>query len=181
LGGLGEDAALGVAVDGSGNFYLAGITQSQNFPIVGKAIQPSYAGGESDLFLARLTALPTNTLSAITNAASNLPGSAPGVASTRMLFVGYGSKVGPSTLAFGGVDSQNNRVTSVQADQILFDGVPAPIYYVSATQVAGWVPYSVAGKTSTQVTVQFNGQTTAPPQIQGFFQRTSPARDRLRP
>jgi uncharacterized protein (TIGR03437 family) len=79
-----------------------------------------------------------------------------------VLFVGYGSKVGPSTLAFGGVDSQNNRVTSVQADQILFDGVPAPIYYVSVTQVAGWVPYSVAGKTSTQVTVQFNGQTTAP-------------------
>src|SRR5215472_3763843 len=72
-----------------------------------------------------------------------------------MLFVGYGSKVGPSTLAFGGVDSQNNRVTSVQADQILFDGVPAPIYYVSATQVADWVPYSVAGKTSIQVTVQF--------------------------
>ena len=162
LGGLGHDAALSVAVDSSGNFYLAGITQSQNFPSMGAKLLSGYAGGDSDIFLARFSALPSNTLSAITNAASNLPAAAPGVAVPGMLFVGYGAQIGPATLAYGGVDSTGNRVTSVQGEKILFDGVPAPIYYVSASQVAGWVPYSVAGATSTQVTVQFNGQTTEP-------------------
>jgi uncharacterized protein (TIGR03437 family) len=162
LGGLGNDAALGIAIDPSGNFYLAGITQSQDFPNVGKTLQAAYGGGESDIFLARYSALPSNTLNAVTNAANNLPATAPGVAVPGMIFVGYGAQIGPATLAYGGVDAQGNRVTSVQGEQILFDGVPAPIYYVSANQVAGWVPYSVAGKTSTQVTVQFNGQTSEP-------------------
>jgi uncharacterized protein (TIGR03437 family) len=39
--------------------------------------------------------------------------------------------------------------------QLLFDGVPAPLLYVSATQVNAVAPYAVTG--STQVQVQYQG------------------------
>jgi uncharacterized protein (TIGR03437 family) len=40
---------------------------------------------------------------------------------------------------------------------VLFDGVPAALTYVSATQINAVAPYSVAGKTTTQAQVQYNG------------------------
>jgi uncharacterized protein (TIGR03437 family) len=44
---------------------------------------------------------------------------------------------------------------------VFFDGVPAPVLYTSATQVATVVPYSISGAT-TSVTVQYAGQTSSP-------------------
>ncbi|HEY2107300.1 MAG TPA: hypothetical protein VGH29_15985, partial [Candidatus Binataceae bacterium] len=50
--------------------------------------------------------------------------------------------------------------------QVLFDGVPAPILYTSAGQVAAVVPYEVDGKLGTQVQVKngsLNSDTVALP------------------
>jgi hypothetical protein len=52
LGGTGSDMATGVAIDGGGNVYVAGVTTSANFPTV-NAIQPGLRGG-SDGFIAKL-------------------------------------------------------------------------------------------------------------------------------
>lgn len=52
LGGSGTDAAYGVAVDHNGQVYVAGDTDSSNFPVVA-ATQRRY-GGVLDAFLARL-------------------------------------------------------------------------------------------------------------------------------
>jgi len=40
---------------------------------------------------------------------------------------------------------------------VLFDGVPAPITYASAGQVNAVVPYAVAGKSSTELQVEYLG------------------------
>ncbi len=53
LGGSGEDQSRGIAVDGSGNVYLAGSTSSTNFPISSSPIQGSNAGG-TDVFVAKI-------------------------------------------------------------------------------------------------------------------------------
>jgi hypothetical protein len=45
LGGAGGDRAQGIAVDGSGNVYVAGTTQSTNFPTTAGAVQRAYGGG----------------------------------------------------------------------------------------------------------------------------------------
>jgi hypothetical protein len=45
LGGGGEEVPFGIAVDGSGNAYLAGFTCSRNFPVTPGAFQTSNAGG----------------------------------------------------------------------------------------------------------------------------------------
>lgn len=53
LGGSGIDAGFRLAVDASGNAYVAGWTTSVNFPTV-NSLQPAKAGGFSDTFVAKI-------------------------------------------------------------------------------------------------------------------------------
>ncbi len=63
IGGAADDAAYGVAVDGSGNAYLVGVTSSTEatFP---ETVGPDlfYNGGVSDVFVAKLDAAGTTLL-----------------------------------------------------------------------------------------------------------------------
>ncbi len=54
LGGSGDDAAFGLALDPEGNVYLAGETISADFP-TRQAYQASKAGWEQDLFAVKMT------------------------------------------------------------------------------------------------------------------------------
>ena len=53
LGGSGYDAATAIAVDAAGNAYIAGDTQSSDFPL-SNAVQ-TVLGGKTDAFVTRLT------------------------------------------------------------------------------------------------------------------------------
>ncbi len=159
LGGSRDDSMLGLALDGSGGVWAAGGTHSTDIPVSANAFQPINAG-RTDSWLVHLTGLAATgpVLTALANAASN----AGGAVSPGMIFVGYGSSIGPAVLEGASLDSSGKLATTQAGVTITFDGVPAPIVYVSANQVAGVVPYEVAGKTSTQVVVQNNGQDSAP-------------------
>ena len=61
LGGSGYDMAYGIALDGPGNAYVTGITDSTNFPTVG-AYDSSYNGGVRDAFVAKLNTAGTTLL-----------------------------------------------------------------------------------------------------------------------
>jgi hypothetical protein len=52
LGGAGADSGQGIAVDGSGNVYITGSTQSNNFPVI-NPLQPA-SGGGSDAFVTKV-------------------------------------------------------------------------------------------------------------------------------
>jgi len=69
--------------------------------------------------------------------------------------------MGPATLASGQV-SNGKLAADAGGTQVLFDGIPAPVLYSSAGQVAALVPYSVDGKAGTQVIVK-NGANTSDP------------------
>lgn len=56
LGGSGFDGGRGIAVDGAGNTSVVGSTESNNFPIRGDVPQPTFGGGGSDAFVARIDA-----------------------------------------------------------------------------------------------------------------------------
>lgn len=53
FGGTGEDIGMGIGMDGSGNVYLAGYTESTDFPVTPGTYQTTYAGGWNDLFVVK--------------------------------------------------------------------------------------------------------------------------------
>jgi len=56
LGGAGKDWVQEIAIDGSGNAYLTGYTDSNDFPAPGAAYQGTYGGGTYDGFVTKLNA-----------------------------------------------------------------------------------------------------------------------------
>src|SRR5207302_657177 len=53
LGGTGNDWGQAIAVDGSGNAYVTGYTNSHDFPMV-NALQATYRGGTNNVFVTEL-------------------------------------------------------------------------------------------------------------------------------
>ena len=99
-----------------------------------------------------VVAVPTPVVTAIENAASAVVGAI----SPGENIVLYGTGIGPATLTMGTV-SNNKLSTNVAQTQIYFDGIPAPIYYASSGQTSVFVPYGIAGRTSTQIVISFQG------------------------
>jgi hypothetical protein len=63
LGGAGDDAGFAIAVASTGQAYLTGYTDSPNFPVTEDGLYRTYGGGDSDAFLAAVTATgPTASL-----------------------------------------------------------------------------------------------------------------------
>jgi uncharacterized protein (TIGR03437 family) len=89
---------------------------------------------------------------AITNAATFLAGP---IAPGEILSI-YGLEIGP----YPGVESRlgpDGRIpSSVAGVQVLFDGIPAPIFFTSAFQVNVQVPYSIAPNRTTRVQLLYN-------------------------
>jgi uncharacterized protein (TIGR03437 family) len=130
------NAPWGIAVDPSGNLYIADT-------------------GNDAIRMATVTA-STFFIRAIANGASNLVSSvAPGEIVTI-----YGAGLGPSTLAVG-EPAGGVLPTTVGGTAVLFNGTAAPLLYASAGQVSAIVPYSVGGAT-VQVVVQSANVSTQP-------------------
>ncbi len=59
LGGTGDDFASDIAVDASGNAFVAGLTSASNFPTSYGALQTSFGGGLFDGFVVEINAAGT--------------------------------------------------------------------------------------------------------------------------
>ena len=101
--------------------------------------------------------VPVISANGIVNAASYVTG---GVAPGEMITI-FGSGLGPATLAPLQTDQRGYVSTTLGGTQVLFDGTPAPLIYSLAGQVSAVVPYETFGKSSTQVQVVFQGQSSS--------------------
>jgi len=93
-------------------------------------------------------------LGGIVNSASYGGG---GVAPGEVVTV-FGSGLGPNTPASQQVGSNGAVATTLAGVQVLFDGIAAPLVYVQSNQAGAVAPYEIAGKTSTQVQIAYQGQ-----------------------
>jgi uncharacterized protein (TIGR03437 family) len=110
------------------------------------AASPNAASGQ--------TAKPTVT--AVTNVASY--GNGP-ISPGEMVVI-FGTGMGPSNLVGLQLDRQGRVANILSQVQVLFDGNPAPLIYVSAQQISAMVPYGLAGKSTTQIQVVYQGNTS---------------------
>jgi uncharacterized protein (TIGR03437 family) len=132
----------GIAVDSAGNVYIADMSNNRI-----RVLTPAASGSTAN----------NPTISAVTNAASNLVRPiAPGE-----IVVLYGSGLGPAQLTSASVGGDGLYDAALAGTRVQFDGIAAPMLYNSATQVAAIVPYEVTGG-SVQVTAAYQGQTSSP-------------------
>jgi uncharacterized protein (TIGR03437 family) len=98
---------------------------------------------------------PTYEGGALVNAASFVPGS---VAPGELVSI-FGSALGPpSPLALTRLDPATGRVpVSLGGVAVTFDGIAAPLLYVSSTQINLQVPYELSGRNTSTMVVSNGG------------------------
>ncbi|MBK9169565.1 MAG: hypothetical protein IPM24_19170 [Bryobacterales bacterium] len=74
----------------------------------------------------------------------------------------FGVNVGPKDLISLRINEYGRIATSLGGVRILFDGVAAPLLYVSGGQVSAVVPFSVSRRESAQIQVEYRGVRSFP-------------------
>lgn len=69
----------------------------------------------------------------------------------------FGNGIGPVDLARAQLTSSGTVSKFIGSTRILFDGIAAPLIYVSANQSAAIAPYFLSNRSSTTVEVEYNG------------------------
>jgi len=98
---------------------------------------------------------PSRETYAVVNAASYAP---TGVAPGEIVAI-FGENLGPATPVLLQLDSDGKVKTQLGGTRVYFDGVAAPLISVSATQIGAVAPYSLAGRSVTQVRIERPGFT----------------------
>lgn len=96
-------------------------------------------------------------VTSISNVASYAEG---GVAPGEMLAI-QGANLGPADIAVNSTPAGGVMSTALAGTQVLFNGIPGPVFYASSAIVAAVVPYKVAGAADVTVKVIYNGKTSA--------------------
>jgi uncharacterized protein (TIGR03437 family) len=78
----------------------------------------------------------------------------------------FGSAIGPPTPAPLTLTNPRLVANSIESVHVYFDGTPAPLLYASVGQVNAVVPYSVAGKSSTVLQLEYLGVLSNPVTLQ---------------
>jgi uncharacterized protein (TIGR03437 family) len=161
FGATGGAATSAVAVDLSG-VYVAG---TQGSGVIRAVLDVDSFPDPVGAFLAKFdktaaviaAAGPRLFPDCIVNAASYVGG---GVAPGEIVTL-FGSGMGPAELAPLRL-TEDRLATALAGARILFNGVPAPLVYVSDKQSSAIVPYAVAGRTSVEVQVEYQGVQSDP-------------------
>jgi uncharacterized protein (TIGR03437 family) len=128
---------MGLAVDAAGNLFVSDFGNSRI-----RKLTPV-------LFVSEQTTPLT-----LVNAGSMLAGP---IAPGEIVSI-FGLGIGPVTPSGGTLDASGMMATDVAQTRVLFDGAAAPLYYVQDSQINAQAPYEIAGKSTVDVEVFFQGQ-----------------------
>jgi len=118
----------------------------------------NFSGSSATVSVTTISPTPVPTVTSVENAASYVSGTvSPGEIVTL-----FGSNLGPAQLASLTLTSAGLVSTELAGTVVSFNGTAAPLWYTSFGQVAAIVPYELAGATTANVTVSYQGQVSAP-------------------
>jgi len=139
LGGTLADLGRGLAVDSTGNAWVTGNTLSTNFPVV-QALQRTYTGGGPAVaFVSKIVdelgdaALPANPVLNGASFAQNTP-----VAPGSIVAI-FGTDLASATQIGVGLPLPGRILDT----SVTFNGIQAPLFFVSRTQVNAQIPYEI--------------------------------------
>jgi len=97
----------------------------------------------------------------VQDAASEVPGSGlePGSISPGEILILYGSGLGPSSLTQATLGTNGLFPTQLAGTSVVFNGTQAPLIYVSSGLVAVVAPYEIAGSTTANIVLTYQGKT----------------------
>lgn len=96
---------------------------------------------------------PRVAANGIVSAASFTPGA---VAPGEIITI-FGESLGPPSLVQAALDSAGHLSAQLAGVRVLFDGIAAPLVYVSEKAVTAVVPYGVEGRSRTDVQIEYEG------------------------
>jgi len=143
-------------IDANGNYTAPyPVTAAQQVTVTARSVSDGTVSGSASISLA---ASGTRiTPEGVTNAASFQNAATIGGVSPGLIVTIFGAELGPQQLA--GLQLTNGGAVDTVAGgvRVLFDGIAAPMIYAVAGQVSCIAPFALAGKTSTQIQVEYNG------------------------
>jgi uncharacterized protein (TIGR03437 family) len=143
-----SSSAVGVAVDDTGVYVVGGGSNDGN-PNAGESFLAKFEKTAAVVTNSRPSILPD----CVVNAASYVGG---GVAPGEIVAI-FGTAMGPSEMVPQSLTADRRLDTTLAGARILFNGAPAPLLFVSDKQSSAIVPYAVAGQTSVDVQVEYQG------------------------
>jgi len=146
-GTTGSSQANAIALDATGNAYVAGVVSSKDFPTV-NPFQGAIGGG-NDAFVLKISsgAPGIPTITAVQNGASFSPGLTPGSWGTIK-----GSNLAATTDTWSNFIVNGNLPTTVDKVSVTVGGQAAYVYYVSPGQINFIVPNIGSGPAQVVVT-----------------------------
>jgi uncharacterized protein (TIGR03437 family) len=140
----------------------AAIVSQPDVPLDGAGLTTVFPAESITLFVIPPASFPVPkpTVQAVTNVASYDTAIAPG-----QMVVIWGSGMGPTSLTPLKLEDNGLASGSSGGVRVLFDGVPGPVVYASATQCSAVVPYFGATKATTHVQVEYQGVRSDPLEI----------------
>ncbi len=167
-GGTGSrDAEMiyGMAADPAGNtVVIAGEDFSTDAPVTPSAYQPVFGGADQndgDAYIARFDFTQTGPLIGPDNKGNYVFGAsyAPTAFAPGLIFRLVGTGLGPDVGQQPAQYPNGAYPTTLAGVQVLVNGTPAPLLYVSATKINTVAPYEIAKQVGNYVNVQviYNG------------------------
>jgi uncharacterized protein (TIGR03437 family) len=133
-------SAAGIAFAGGSSVWMAGPTSQADTPITPGALTPAaglHAGPQAGAYLGEVNfGLSQTAAPQIACVTDNANEARVGVVAPNQLLTLFGTGLGPAA----GVAAPNSSTTSLAGVTVTFDGEPAPLLYVSSTQINVAVP-----------------------------------------
>jgi hypothetical protein len=120
----------------------------------------SPAGGGTATTIPVTLTVAVQAAPAITQIINAANGIAASVAPGELVSI-FGTNLGPAGTAGLTLTAQGNVATAISGVTVTFNGTPAPLTYISPTQINCVVPFEVASLSAAQVVVTYNGTNSA--------------------